>query len=68
MTDRVYKKIELAASSTVSFDQAIESTIKKAHESVKNLSWFEVKEMRGSIKDGQVVDYQVVVQLGFAVE
>jgi dodecin len=32
------------------------------------LGWFEVVEMRGLIKDGQVAEYQVTVKIGFKLE
>jgi flavin-binding protein dodecin len=32
------------------------------------MSWFEVAEQRGSIKDGKVNEFQVTIRVGFKVE
>jgi flavin-binding protein dodecin len=67
-SDHVYKKIELVGSSTVSTDQAIANAIARAAETVKNLEWFEVDQIRGHIQDGKVAHYQVVLQIGFRID
>jgi dodecin len=68
MTDNVYKKIELAGTSTVSSDDAVKNALAKAHESVRNLDWFEVQETRGHIVDGKVDHWQVVLKVGFRLD
>jgi dodecin len=64
----VYKKIELVGSSRDGVDDAIRRAIQKAGESVRNLDWFEVKEIRGWIKDGEPQHTQVTLQVGFRIE
>ena len=64
----VYKKIELVGSSRDGVDDAIRRAIRKAGESVRNLDWFEVKEIRGWIKDGEPQHTQVTLQVGFRIE
>jgi flavin-binding protein dodecin len=32
------------------------------------MSWFEVVEQRGAIKDGKVQEFQVTVRIGFKIE
>ena len=64
----VYKKIELVGSSRDGVDDAIRQAIGKAGESVRNLDWFEVKEIRGWIKDGEPQHTQVTLQVGFRIE
>jgi flavin-binding protein dodecin len=67
--DNTYKKIEIVGTSTTSVTNAIENAITKAGETVKNLGWFEVKEIRGRIDDGtKVGQYQVTMLLGFRLE
>jgi flavin-binding protein dodecin len=68
MSDHVYKKIELVGSSTESIEDAIQNAIGKASESVRNMRWFEVGEIRGHIVDGAVGHYQVTVKVGFTLE
>ena len=68
MSDHVYKKIELAGSSTESIEAAIENAIEVAGKSLRNMNWFEVVETRGHIADGKVAHYQVVLKVGFRLE
>ncbi|MFP4148084.1 MAG: dodecin [Nitriliruptoraceae bacterium] len=64
----VYKKVELVGSSRDGVDDAIRRAILKAGESVRNLDWFEVKEIRGWIQDGEPQHTQVTIQVGFRLE
>lgn len=64
----VYKKIELVGSSRDGVDDAIRRAVAKASETVRNLDWFEVTEIRGWIDDGQVQHTQVTLQVGFRLE
>ncbi len=68
MQDNVYKIIELAGSSTKSIEDAIQTAIARASESVKHLRWFEVTQTRGHIENGKIAHYQVVMRVGFTVE
>ncbi len=63
--DNVYKLIEIVGTSKESYEKAIENAIKKASESLKAISWFEVVQQRGSVKDGKVEEYQVIIKVGF---
>lgn len=65
MSDHVYKKIELTGTSLKSQDDAIRQAIKRASETVQGMSWYEVVESRGSIKDGEVNQFQVTLKIGF---
>jgi dodecin len=64
----VYKKIELVGSSREGVDDAIRRAIEKASESMRNLDWFEVTEIRGWIQDGQPQHTQVTLSVGFRLE
>lgn len=63
--DRIYKKIELVGTSGKSFESAIESAVKRAGKTLKGLRWFEVRELRGAIRDGGAIEYQAVVDVSF---
>ena len=65
MTNNVYSITELVGSSTKSIEDAIEQAVKRASKSIRNLDWFETKEIRGHIEDNKIVHYQVVLKLGF---
>jgi dodecin len=64
----VYKKIDLVGSSREGVDDAIRRAIDKASETMRNLDWFEVTEIRGWIQDGEVQHTQVSLQVGFRIE
>ncbi|MDM9560661.1 MULTISPECIES: dodecin [Bordetella] len=64
----VYKQIELVGSSTTSSDDAIAQAIARASETLRNLDWFEVTEVRGHIKDGKVAHWQVGLKIGMRLE
>ena len=64
----VYKKIDVVGTSKQSFAEATKVAIAEAAKTVKNMSWFEVAEMRGAIKGNQVSEFQVTVRIGFKVE
>ena len=68
MTDHVYKLTELTGTSTSSMEDAVTKAIQCAYQSVKTLSWFQVIETRGSIKDGVVDSWQVTLKVGFTVD
>ncbi len=64
----VYKKIQLVGTSSQSLEDAIQQAIARASQTLRNLGWFEVKEIRGALQDGKVKEYQVVLEVGFRIE
>lgn len=68
MSKHVYKTLELTGSSPTGIEDAVQSAIAKAHESVRNMQWFEVVETRGHIQDGKVGHWQVTIKVGFTLE
>ena len=68
MSEHVYKKVELAGSSKVSIEDAIQNAVAECAKTVKNVEWFEVQVTRGHIVDGKVAHYQVVIKVGFRIE
>ena len=68
MKDTIYKTIELTGTSSESIEDAVNKAIHRAHQTVKNLSWFQVIETRGNIEKGKVHHWQVSLKVGFALE
>ena len=68
MSDHVYKVVELVGSSETSIEDAIQSAIKRASQTLRHLHWFEVVQTRGHIEDGEVRHYQVVLKAGFTLD
>lgn len=68
MENHIYKKIELTGTSDKSLEAAVENAIEKASKTVDDMRWFEVIETRGSIEDGTVSQWQVVIKVGFTLK
>ena len=68
MSEHVYKTVELVGSSSQGFDAAVETAIKRASETLRNLRWFEVVETRGHIENGRVAHWQVTLKVGFTLD
>lgn len=68
MSHHVYKILELTGSSPSGIEDAVNTAIAKASDTVRNIQWFEVVETRGHIEDGKVAHWQVTVKVGFTLE
>ena len=68
MSNHVYRLTEVVGSSPTSVDEAIRTAVRKASETVRNIEWFEVQEVRGHVADGDVAHDQVTLKLGFRVD
>lgn len=66
--DRTYKVTEVVGTSADSIDAAIRNGVAKASQTLRNLNWFEVTELRGHLKDGGVAHFQVTMKVGFRLE
>ncbi|MDO9072165.1 MAG: dodecin family protein [Rubrivivax sp.] len=64
----IYKKVDIVGTSSVGFSEAIEVAVEEAGRTLRGMSWFEVIEQRGGIRDGKVSEFQVTVRIGFKVE
>ena len=68
MSNPTYRLTEVVGTSDGSIDDAIANGLKKASETLHNLDWFEIAEVRGSIVDGAVSQTQVTMKIGFRVD
>jgi flavin-binding protein dodecin len=68
MTDFVYKSVEITGTSTEGVTEAIDRAIAKASETIRNLDWFEVINIRGHIEEGRIQHYQATLKIGFRLE
>jgi flavin-binding protein dodecin len=64
----VYKVVELVGSSSKSIEDAINTAISRASDTLRNLRWFEVLQTRGHIEDGKTVHFQVMLRVGFTID
>jgi flavin-binding protein dodecin len=61
----VYKKIEVVGTSPTSFADATRVAVEEAAKTMRHMSWFEVAEQRGAIRDGKVTEFQVTRRMCF---
>jgi len=68
MSNHVYKLVELTGPSTTNVEDAIQSAIAKASQTVRHMHWFQVVDTRGTIDNGKVEYWQVTIKVGFRLE
>ncbi|PTT67268.1 dodecin [Arthrobacter sp. HMWF013] len=68
MSNHTYSISEIVGTSTEGVDDAVRNGIAKASQTLRNLDWFEVKEIRGHLEEGKIADWQVTIKLGFRLE
>jgi dodecin len=68
MSDHVYKSIEITGTSPQGLEQAIQNAVAKAAQSLHNLRWFQVTELRGEITGDSVAHWQVTMKVGFTLD
>jgi flavin-binding protein dodecin len=68
MSNHIYKKIELVGSSPTGIEDAVNNAIARAGETIRNIKWFEVAEIRGHLEDNKIADWQVTVKVGFTLD
>ncbi|MFE1751169.1 MULTISPECIES: dodecin [Streptomyces] len=68
MTDHTYRVTEIVGTSHEGVDQAIRNAVDRASQTLRNLDWFEVTQVRGQIENGRIEHYQVGLKVGFRIE
>ena len=64
----VAKVIEISSTSPDSFDKAVADGVARASQSVRNITSAWVKDMRCTVKDNKITEYQVNMQLTFLLD
>ena len=67
MGENVFKGVEIVGTSDQSFSQAIEVAVTRARQTLRELSWFVVEEMRGGLQKGRL-EYQVTLRVFFKLD
>jgi dodecin len=67
MADNTYTIVDVVGVSEDSVYQAVRNALTKAGQTLRNIDWFEVKNIRGGLVSGRVV-FQVEVKIGFRME
>jgi flavin-binding protein dodecin len=68
MSEHVYRVTEIVGSSQEGTDAAIRNALSRAAQTLRNIDWFEVTQVRGHVADGEIKHYQVTVKVGFRLE
>jgi dodecin len=66
--DHVYKSTEITGTSGDSIEEAVSNAIARTGRSIRNMRWFEVTDLRGTVEGDRVARWQVTVKIGFTVE
>ena len=65
MAERSYELIELVGVSERDVSGAVRNALRRAAQTLQGLDWFEVQQIRGTIRNGEVGEFQVSLKLGF---
>jgi flavin-binding protein dodecin len=68
VANRTYRLTEIVGTSKEGIDQAVTNGVARAGQTLRHLDWFEVTDIRGYIRDGEVDHYQVTMKIGFRLE
>jgi flavin-binding protein dodecin len=68
MSNRTYRKTEIVGTSPDGVDQAIRNGLRRASQTVRHIDWFEVSDIRGYVRDGEVDHFQVTMKIGCRLE
>ncbi|MEU2286249.1 dodecin [Streptomyces sp. NPDC013178] len=68
MSNHTYRVTEIVGTSPEGVDQAIRNGITRAHQTLRNLDWFEVTQVRGQLENGEIAHWQVGLKVGFRLE
>ena len=63
----LYKIIEIIGNSPISYAEASKAAIAEAAKTIREITWYEVENMGGKVKDGAVINFQVKLKVAFKV-
>ena len=67
MAENTYPIIEVVGVSDDSIHQAVRNALTKSAQTIRNIDWFEVGQIRGAVSHGKPT-FQVAVKIGFRYE
>lgn len=68
MSNHTYSISEIVGTSETGVDEAVRNGVTEASKTLRNLDWFEVREIRGHLEEGKVRNWQVTIKVGFRLE
>lgn len=64
----IVKIIEVIASSSESFDDAVKQAVKETSKTIRNIDSVWVKDMKAHVKDGKIKSYGVICKVSFRLD
>lgn len=68
MSNHIYRVTEIVGTSPDSVEQAVRNGIERASQTLRNLDWFEVTQVRGQLEEGRIAHWQVGLKVGFRLD
>ena len=68
MSEHVYRVTEVVGTSRTGVDDAVRRAIERATQTLRQVDWLEVTEIRGHVEDGEIRHYQVGLKIGFRLQ
>lgn len=68
MSHHTYRVTEIVGTSPEGIEQAVRNGIDRAAETLRELDWFEITEIRGHLEDGAIAHFQVGMKVGFRLD
>jgi flavin-binding protein dodecin len=68
MTNHTYRVTEIVGTSPEGIETAIRNALGRAGETLRNLDWFEVTQVRGQLEGSEIAHWQVGLKVGFRLE
>jgi len=66
--NRTYGITEVVGTSNEGVDAAIRNAVSRTSKTIRHLDWFEVTQVRGYVRDGEVDHFQVSLKVGYRME
>jgi dodecin len=68
MTNHTYRVTEIVGTSPEGIEAAVRNALARAGETLRNLDWFEITQVRGQIEGSEVAHWQVGLKVGFRLD
>jgi flavin-binding protein dodecin len=66
--DWTYKVVEITGTSNDGVTEAMRSAVSRAGQTLRNIEWVEVVNIRGHCNNGAIDRFQVTLKIGFKLE
>ena len=68
MAEHIYRIAEIVGTSPNGVDDAIRNAVSRANQTLRNIDWFEMTEIRGHLAEGDIAHFQVGLKVGFRLD